>query len=100
MTAFEAHLAEDRRLVILRLLKETTDYSLNDRMVQIGLKAVGHNVSLTTVRSDFEWLRQAQAVTVRCDIADVHVAALSQLGIDHVERTAIIPGVKRPGVGN
>jgi hypothetical protein len=97
MNAFEKHLAEDRRLVILRLLHQDTDYTLNDRMLQVMLRQVGHNVSLTALRADLEWLRQAQAISVKCDVADVYVATLERLGLDHVERTAIIPGIKRPG---
>jgi hypothetical protein len=99
MTTFAAAMAEDRRLVILRLLSEDTDFSLNARMLQTGLKLLGHNASLDAIHADLAWLQDVAAVTVATVHGDVQVATLTERGRDHVEKRAVIPGIKRPSPG-
>lgn len=99
MKSFSEVLAEDRRLVILRLLKKAPNYSLNDRLVREGLKQLGHNLSLDAVRADLAWLQDVGALTTENTVADVHVATISRRGAEHVELAATIPGVKRPSPG-
>jgi len=96
---FAEHLAADRRLVILRLLKEATGYRLNDRVLQIGLGQVGHHASLDAIGADLEHLRDVGAVTMATIVDNVPVATLTDKGLDHVERRISLPGVKRPRPG-
>lgn len=96
MKSFSETLTEDRRLVILRLLKEAPSYSLNDRMLREGLKQVGHVVSLDVVKADIEWLREVGAVAKEEVVEGVTYAQLLRRGQEHVEMAAVIPGIKRP----
>jgi hypothetical protein len=99
MTTLAERFTEDRRLVILRLLNEDTDFRLNDRMLQIGLGTIGHNASLDIIRADLAFLQDVGAVTYEVVQGNVHVATLTERGQDHVAKRAYIPGIKRPGPG-
>ncbi len=95
--SYEAYLSEDRRLVILRLLAEDRDYSLNDSVLQTALEQIGHGVSRDKVRADIDWLAEQELVTRRIVREKIHVATLTQRGADVAAGLATCPGVKRPG---
>lgn len=95
MTAFGDLVDEDRRLVMLRCLKEDPGYSLNESVLQAMLEALGHNVSRDRVRTDLGWLREQGLVTVQ-EVVSVQVATITDRGIDVATGKAVVPGVKRP----
>jgi hypothetical protein len=94
--SFEAHVTEDRRLVMLRLLAEDTDYSVNSSLLQSGVGLFGHSVSRDLVHTDLTWLAEQGLVTTE-QVGSVLVATLTQRGLDVAEGRVRVPGIKRPG---
>ncbi|MCR9218941.1 MAG: ArsR family transcriptional regulator [Alphaproteobacteria bacterium] len=97
MTRYSDHIAQDRRLVILRILAEDRDYSVNCSVMQMALKGWGHGESRDVVRGDFAWLAEQGLVSVEALCESVHVAKLTPRGHDVAKGVASVPGVKRPG---
>lgn len=93
-------ITEDRRLVILRLLNEQPDYSLNSSLMQSALFQFGHSVSRDVVRSDFAWLAEQQLLTVDQLSNELYLAKINNRGVDVAVGLAIVPGIKRPGPGD
>ena len=95
---FGAHLAEDRRLVILRVLLESAAFTANEYILQRMLESFGHVVSQDRLRTELAWLREQDLVTV--DVAGgVHIAKLTSRGDDVAHGRTTQPGVKRPRAG-
>lgn len=95
-TPFAAFLAEDRRLVILRVLAELPAYRTNSYLLQTLLRQWGHEPSADQVKTDLAWLAEQQLVTVEV-VESVHIATLTARGADVAAGRATVPGVKRPG---
>lgn len=93
--SFSDLLAEDQRLVILRLLEQDTAYTLNESILQDLLGRLGHKCSRDCVRTHIAWLREQGLVTVE-DVVGVMVVTLSARGVDVATGAAVVPGVKRP----
>lgn len=93
-------LQEDRRLVILRLLHEDADYSLNESILGKALAAYGHGVSRDVVRTELAWLREQGLVRLesvpRPSGEPLQVATLTARGAEAAEGRAVVPGVARP----
>ncbi len=96
MTNFAAYLAEDRRLVILRVLAELPAYRTNSFLLSTLLGKFGHEPSADQVKGDLAWLQEQQLVTVEI-VESVHIATLTARGADVAAGRAVVPGVKRPG---
>lgn len=97
--SFSEHLTEDRRLVILRLLRQSPGYSANDSLIDHGLGHLGHNVSRDLVRAELAWLEE-QGLAATELVGHVVVARLTVRGEDVATGQATHPGVKRPGPGD
>ena len=95
---FASHLAEDRRLVILRVLLESAAFTANEFILQKMLENFGHAVSLDRVRTDLAWLKEQELVTVD-NVGGVHIAKLTGRGEDVANGRTLQPGVKRPRAG-
>lgn len=89
-------LAQDRRRIILQLLADDSDYSLNDTVLKQALAAVGHNNPRDLVHADLTWLETHGLVRVQ-QLAEgaVWVARLTEAGQD-VAGGQPHPGVARP----
>jgi hypothetical protein len=98
--SFAAFLAEDRRLVILRVLREAPAYAANGSVLHAAIGRLGHDVARDLVRSDVAWLAEQGLVKVE-EIAGagVTVATLTERGLDVAEARAVVPGVRRPAPG-
>ena len=89
-------LAEDRRRVILQLLADDDDYSLNDTVLKQALASLGHNTPRDLVHADLTWLETHGLVRVqKLGDGDVWVAKLTEAGQD-VAGGQPHPGVARP----
>ena len=97
MTDYLAHVAEDRRLVILKILEEAPGYKANDSVVRTALERFGHVASRDQVRGDLAWLAEQGLVAVERVAAQVQVASLTERGHDVAAGRAAVPGVKKPG---
>lgn len=98
MSDFNQFLTLDARLVILRALNEQSDGRLNDSLLADVLDTYGHHRSRDWIRQQLRFLADLGAVK-NTDIGPVMVAAITRLGVDHVERRTQLEGVKRPSIG-
>jgi hypothetical protein len=94
MTLHE-RIAEDRRLVILRMLENSPSYTANESLIAIVLLDFGHGASRDTVRIDFAWLKEQGLLSIE-EIATVQIATLTQRGVETAQGIVTTPGVKRP----
>jgi len=92
---YNAFLAEDRRLVILRLLTDASGYKLNASVLQMSLDRLAHSVSRDQVQTDIAWLAE-QGLVRREEVGGVVIAHIVARGIDVAAGRAVVPGVKRP----
>lgn len=99
MTDFAVHLAEDRRLVILRVLLESAGFTGNEYILQSMAERLGHVVSSDRIRTDLAWLAEQDLITLD-DVAGVKIARLTARGEDAARGRTVVPGVKRPRAGN
>ncbi len=87
--------AEDLRLVVLRLLAESSGYRANESLLKMALADWGHVVSRDRVRSELSWLAEQGLTTLR-EIGGVMIAELTGRGGDVASGAAVAPGVRRP----
>jgi len=92
---YEQHQTEDRRLVIVRVLADSTSYQANEYLLESMLDSMGHSVSNDRLHSDLAWLAEQQLLTLQ-RLAGVTIARLSTRGFDVARGRAQVPGVKRP----
>lgn len=87
---------EEARLVILRTLAEQPDQRLNSSLLQADLsERWAINRSRDWVHLQLGELANLGALSV-VSAGSVHIATLTQRGLDHVERRTLLPGVKKP----
>ena len=89
---------EDRRLVILRVLQESTSYKANEFIVSTMLDNYGHSISNDRLRTDLSWLTEQGMIEVDT-VRGVQIARLSARGQDVAEGRTEVPGIKRPRAG-
>ncbi|MCK5296460.1 MAG: ArsR family transcriptional regulator [Alphaproteobacteria bacterium] len=99
MSNYKNYVAEDRRLVILRILNEEPDYAINDSVLQTALSQIGHGVSRDVIRTDLSWLEEQGLVSVEVIKDKIHVAKLTARGGDVASGRAVVYGVKKPAPG-
>ncbi len=92
---FAERIAQDRRLVILRLLERTSGYSANESLLDLALEDFGHRSSGDQVRGDLAWLAEQQLVITE-EIGGITIAIATRRGLDVARGKAIVPGVRRP----
>lgn len=93
----------DRRLALLRILKEAPGYSANDSVLHTALESIGHKASRDTVRADMTWLDEQELVRLESMPVpggrEILVAAMRERGLDVATGRARHPGVKTPAPG-
>ena len=99
MKPFAERYAEDRRLVLLKLLEEAPGYTGNEYLLHTTLAQFGHAVSRDLVRTDLAWLAEQGLVSVDLGIPSLQVVTLTERGLDAANGRAAVPGVKRPAPG-
>lgn len=99
MKSYFEHLTFDRRLVILRLLKQTAGYG-NDSVLLQGVRLVGHvAVTREEIRADLNFLKDRDLIEIEFINETVMVAKLRERGLDVVEGRIAVEGVKKPTIG-
>lgn len=88
----------DRRLLILKALREAHQYTAAARLLRVFLGSFGRAVSADLVESELAWLAEQGLVTV-APIAGETVATITQRGADAANGLTHIPGVRRPDPG-
>ena len=92
---FSERIAQDRRLVILRLLERTPGYSANESLLDLALEDFGHRTSRDQVCADLAWLAEQQLIATE-QIGGITIAITTRRGLDVARGKAIVPGVRRP----
>lgn len=92
---YARHLAADRRLVILRVLAESTGYQANEYTLEAVLDDMGHTVSNQQLHTELAWLAEQGLLDSRT-VGGVTIATVTRRGIDVAQGKAQVPGVKRP----
>ncbi len=100
MTALSQVLAEDRRLVVLRMLRGTPGCALNEFVLQELLKQHGHTMSRDKVRTELEWLSEQELITIEAVDGRLLIATITERGADVSTGMARTPGVKVPAPGS
>ena len=92
-------LAEDRRLVILRVLSEAS-YQANESVLRKALAAFGHGVGADVVRGDIQFLVDHGLARIEVlhppSGADLWLCHLTAAG-DEVANGRVHPGIARRG---
>ncbi|WP_339844327.1 ArsR family transcriptional regulator [uncultured Halopseudomonas sp.] len=98
MSMYAKYLAEDRRLVILRILAEMPTYRANSSILHAVLQEWGHEPSRDQVKTELYWLEEQQLLEID-DVGGgaVLLAKLTERGADAAAGRVRVPGVKRPG---
>ncbi|MHB1053514.1 MAG: VpaChn25_0724 family phage protein [Thiobacillus sp.] len=93
--SFAQHLAEDRRLAILRILEGSAEYRANLYLIQRLLADIGHSAALDTINTDLAWLAEQGLLELET-VGGVGIPQLLSRGLDVACGRAIVPGVARP----
>lgn len=93
---FEERIAEDRRLMILFLLKASQCYEASAPMITAMLGDLGHVVSQEQLCADFAWLKEEGLVTSREIAGVLQLAELTLRGLETAIGIVATPGVRRP----
>lgn len=93
--SFADYQTEDRRLVILRVLAESPEYTSNEYVLNDALKTYGHAVSFDRLRQDIAWLSEQGFLLLR-QLPQIQVVTITTRGNDVAYGRSVVPGVKRP----
>lgn len=92
----EQWLAEEARLIILRVLAEEVNESLNSNLIVRHLRErFGIPRDRPWIHRQLDYLREMDAITL-VDAESVKIATLANDGHRHLRREVVIEGVKRP----
>lgn len=98
MSEYEDFLTPDRRLCILRLLKDING-SANDSVLHTGLNNLGHvRIPREQIRKDIRFLIDNGCVTNQW-MDTVQIVHITRRGVDVAEGSTTVKGIKRPAIG-
>jgi hypothetical protein len=96
----DAQLLADARLVILKELNHYPDGQANETLIDAALKTFGHRHMRDWVRERLAEMERLGAVKVSVmNEEGFMVAAITKLGVGHLERLTIIDGISAPSKG-
>lgn len=95
MSDMETRMREEARLIILKALAKEKNETLSSSFLETELPIYGIRRTRAWLHMEMEYLAELGAVTL-VDAGTVKVATLTELGHRHLNRDAIIEGVKRP----
>lgn len=95
MSDMETRMREEARLIILKALAKEKNETLSSSILETELPIYGIRRTRAWLHMEMEYLAELGAVTLM-EASTVKVATLTELGHRHLNRDAIIEGVKRP----
>jgi hypothetical protein len=90
---------EHLRLTILILLKDQSDYALNESLILDLVQNFGFGPSGDKLRTQLAWLAE-QGLIRLSGVEHCQVATLTRRGDDVAHGRATVPGVKKPRPGD
>ncbi|WP_029006473.1 MULTISPECIES: hypothetical protein [Azorhizobium] len=93
--SMERLIREEARLILLRALAGEVNETLNSSLLTEQLRTFGIKRERAWVHGELAYLAEMGAVTL-VEAGSVKVASLTGLGRRHLDREAVIEGVKRP----
>lgn len=96
--SFDTIVRTEARLIVLKALAAEVNGRLNSELIRLSLESFGIARTRDWIHAELAHLVDLGAITVT-DAGTVKVAALTQRGLDHVERRIAIDGIKRPSPG-
>ena len=87
---------EELRLQILIILFLSTGYEANQEILIRELKKRGIVVNRDQLKIELSWLDEQADVIVDRNCGGVHIALLNGDGLEHVEGSRTVPGIRRP----
>lgn len=98
MNMLKEALQADRRLVILRLLKESGG-SANARVIQVGLKAWLHKVNIDVIINDLDFLADHELIIIETTPKpEYNGATITSKGKEVAEGLRKVVGIAEPEV--
>ena len=91
------HYDESARLTVLRALSEQNDFQLNDSVLMHVLRDFGFAKGRDYLRTQLRFLADEAGAINLLEKHGMMIAALTEAGLDHVERRRVLSGVHRPG---
>jgi hypothetical protein len=88
---------EHARLIILRALQASPGEASNSAALQDELETYGIRQNRAWVHAEIRWLANMGAVSIS-EASTVLIVELRQIGLDHLERRAYLPEVRRPSL--
>lgn len=93
MSTYVERLAEERRLLILRLLDAAPSASGSAAVLHLALIDEGRDPSLAQVEADLAWLAEQGLVAMQGE--HLPSARITPRGVDVAQGRARVPGVRR-----
>lgn len=88
---------EEARLILLKALAQEIGNRSNSELLRLALESFGIARSRDWVHAELGHLVDIGAVN-QTEAGTVRIVALTQRGLDHVERRIALDGVKRPSI--
>lgn len=95
---YAEHLAQHRRITILRTLERSPGYKANESILVWSLNQLGVTSTRDQVRTELAWLSDQGLLTVE-DLLGLMIATISEKGSEVARGLANVPGVPRPSPG-
>lgn len=86
---------EDIRFHLLKALRGAPNYTANQEVLLAALRAAGHALNRDQIKIELAWLSQASCLLLDTPMG-VHIAQLTLEGLEALEGSRTIPGVRRP----
>ena len=97
--SFSEHLAEDRRLCVLRLLSESGG-TANDSVLHTGIEHLGHaRIPRNDIREDIRFLNDRGLIEITW-FKEVMVAKITKRGLELTEGRITVEGIKSPSISD
>jgi hypothetical protein len=98
MTDYTDFVAQDRRLVILRVLRGVHERRVNQYVLRAALREMGYDELVSTVANDLSFLRKQGLIKTENLPPDIILAILTDLGDQAARGVTRIAGVAVPAV--
>ncbi|MDF9393854.1 MULTISPECIES: VpaChn25_0724 family phage protein [Methylococcus] len=87
---------EDVRFHILKILREQPNYTTNQEVLLAALRNAGHAMNRDQLKIELAWLSANADAVLDTACQGVHIATLTMEGLEALEGTRAIPGIRRP----